>query len=216
MPTVMNFNTLIANLQSYLERGSSTVDPTVYAQLPFLINAAERDIAKRLKILGFLVPVNSVLVPGQPAYQKPSGWRQTVSMNYGAGTDSNVRTPILPRAYEYCRNYWPDDSQTAPPEYYADYDYYDWLISPTPDQAYPWEILYYQQPPLLDNVNTTNWLTNEAPMTLLYRALLECTPYLKDDSRIQVWQSYFDSSIANLSGEEIQKIYDRTTTRKTD
>ena len=47
----MTFNSLITDLQQYLERGTS-VDPTVFEQLPRLVNLAERDLAQTLKILG--------------------------------------------------------------------------------------------------------------------------------------------------------------------
>jgi hypothetical protein len=215
MPTGLNFNTLITNLQSYLERGSAIVDTTVFEQLPSLINMAERAIAQKLKIQGFQNTVTSTLVAKNPVYAKPDRWRETISMSFGTGTAQNTSTPLFARSYEYARDYWPDDSQTAQPEFYADYDFYHWLIVPTPPISYPWEILYWEQPALLDAVNTTNWLTNEAPNALLYRALLECTPFLKEDERIPTWQAMYEEAIENLSGEDLQKMYDRSNTRKT-
>ena len=215
MPAGLNFNTLIITLQSYLERGNATVDVTVFNQLPALINLAERAIAQKLKVQGFQNTVTSSLTISNPVFAKPDRWRETASMNFGIGANQNVRTPLFPRSYEYCRDYWPDDSQTAQPEFYSDYDYYHWLIVPTPDITYPWEILYWEQPALLDSVNTTNWLTNEAPNALIYRALLECTPFLKDDTRIPTWQTMYEEAIGNLAEEDLQKIYDRNNSRKT-
>jgi len=53
MPTSMTFNSLLVDLRRYLERGTS-VDQTVFEQLPRLINLAERDLARVLKIQGFI------------------------------------------------------------------------------------------------------------------------------------------------------------------
>lgn len=214
MPAAMTFNSLLTDVQAYIERGTA-VDPTVLNQLPTLINDAEREIARELKIQGFTAAVTSVLTAGTSVYAKPDRWRETISMNFGNGTPGNfvIRTSLYPRAYEYCRQYWPNEALTGLPIYYADYNYSNWLITPTPDQAYPIEIIYYELPILLDGVTQTNWLTQYAPTTLRYRALLECAPFLKNDERIAVWQGMYDKSIASLSGENIKKMIDRTTDR---
>lgn len=217
MPTSMTFNSLTADLQSYLERGT-TLDTTVANQIPRLINLAERAIATALKIQGFLTPTISTLIAGVSVYAKPNGWRQTVSMNYGTGADQNVRVTLFPRSYEYCRMYWPDSSVTDGslinvPKFYADYDFNNWLIVPTPAINYPWEINYYEQPPLLDAGNQTNWLTDFAPNLLLYRALLEATPFLKNDERIQVWEKMYQEQMAGIDMQDLQKIADRAAVR---
>lgn len=220
MATAMTFNSLLVDLRRYLERGSS-VDTEVYAQLPTLINLAERFIARELKILGtqnivISMPPGGGLVAGTSVYQKPDRWRETISMNFGAGLTNNRRVSIFPRSYEYCRSYWPDSDERGEPEFYCDYGYSAWLIVPTPIAAYPWEITYYQQPPFLDVVNQTNWLTEYAPDALLYRSLLECEPFLKHDDRIQIWGGLLSGAMSGLNTEDIQRIVDRSVIRDKD
>jgi hypothetical protein len=211
----MTFTTLQEDVRRYLERGATYAsDPVVYAQIPRLINLAERRIARELKIQGFINVVTGTLVVGQSVYSKPDRWRDTVSMNIGTGANSNSRKPLYTRVYEYLLSYWPDRSQTDEPLFYADYDYSHWLIAPTPDAEYPFEILYYELPPLLDDVVQTNWLTEYAPQLLLYGTLLEATPFLKNDERINVWQSMYDRAAAMLNGEDLAKILDRAAVRK--
>ena len=215
MATVMTFTTLQEDVRRYLERGATYAsDPVVYEQIPRLINLAERRIARELKIQGFINVVTGTLVVGQSVYSKPDRWRDTVSMNIGTGANSNSRKPLYTRVYEYLLSYWPDRSQTDEPLFYADYDYSHWLIAPTPDAEYPFEILYYELPPLLDDVVQTNWLTEYAPQLLLYGTLLEATPFLKNDERINVWQSMYDRAAAMLNGEDLAKILDRAAVRK--
>lgn len=210
MPTAMTFTSLKADLVRYLERGSA-VDTTVYEQIPSLINNAERRIARELKVLGFVIPVTSAFATGTSVYAKPDRWRDTVSMSF---VQNGKYTPLFPRSYEYCRNYAPDDTATGTPRFYADYDFNHWLIVPTPDSAYPVEILYYELPPLLDETTQTNWITTNAPQLLLYGALLEATPFLKNDERIPVWQSFYDRALAALNNEDMQRQTDRTTARQ--
>lgn len=219
MATAMTFTSLSADVQAYLERGYPQ-DTTVAAQIPRLINLAEREIAQRLKILGFITPLLSGLIAGTPVYQKPDRWRRTASMNYGMATAAdpgqNTRVPIYPRSLEYCQRYWPDQVLTAPPKFVADYDYQHWLIVPTPDQNYPWAINAWLMPALLDATNQSNWLTEFAPNVLLYRTLLECTPFLKNDERIPVWQNMYEEQIAGLNGQDVQRMIDRAGLRKED
>lgn len=213
MATALTFTSLQEDMRRYLERGA-LVDTTVYEQLPRLINLAERAIAQEMKFQGFISVVVSTLVQGTSVYQKPDRWRETTSMNFGTGDDENTRQSLYPRSYEYLRAYWPNSSTQGVPLFYADYDYEHWLVAPTPDADYPWEINYYQQPPLLDDANQTNWLSDYLPNALLYRALLEATPFLKNDERIPVWQQMYAAYMQATNTQDLQKIVDRSATRK--
>lgn len=223
MPTNVTYTTLISDMQVYLERGGSAVtDKTVYDQLPRLINAAERKLAQDLKLLGqieVLVDAPAGLQTGNPVLTKPDRWRSTVSMNFGQPTSAapmaplNKRTPLFARSYEYCRAYWPDETATSVPRFYSDYDYQHWLIVPTPQQDYPLEILAYMQPPLLDDTNQTNFWTNYTPNALLYGALMEATPFLKDDPRVALWTQAWQQELQTLDTQDLQRIMDRASMR---
>lgn len=215
MAQTMTFTTLQEDVRRYLERGATYAsDPIVYEQIPRLINLAERRIARELKIQGFINVVSSTLAAGQAVYPKPDRWRDTVSVNIGTGVNNDTRKVLFSRSYEYLTTYWPDRSQTEEPIFYSDYNYDNWLIAPTPDADYPFEVLYYELPPLLDDENQTNWLTEYAPQLILYGTLVEATPFLKNDERIPVWQSMYDRAAAMLNGEDLAKILDRSAVRK--
>lgn len=215
MATTMTFTTLKQDVQRYLERGNTLAsDPIVFEQIPRLINLAERRIARELKIEGFINVVTGTLSSGQSVYPKPDRWRDTVSMSIGTGAGNNTRKVLFSRVYEYLRSYWPNALETDTPLFYSDYDYSHWLLAPTPNADYPFEILYYELPPLLDESVQTNWITEYAPQLLLYGTLVEATPFLKNDERIPVWQSMYDRAAAMLNGEDLAKILDRSAVRK--
>jgi hypothetical protein len=215
MPQAMTFSSLKDDVRSYLERGASAAtDPLVYAQIPKLINLAERRISRDLKIQGFQTVVTTNMQANVAVMAKPDRWRETVSINIGTGGASNSRVTIYGRSYEYCRSYWPDQTLTSAPVFYTDYDYKHWLFAPTPDIAYPVEIVYYELPALLDDESQTNWLTEFAPNVLLYGTLLEATPYLKNDERIPVWQQFYQMAAGALSQEDDKKVIDRASSRQ--
>lgn len=217
MPAAMTYNSLLNDMRAYLERGATlATDPTVYEQLPSLINLAERRLARELKIQGTVTVMTGLFAAGTPVYPKPNRWRETVSMNCSTAAGGNTRTEIFPRSYEYCRSYWPNDTQTGTPRFYADYDYSNWLIVPTPSADLSFEVLFYEQPPYLDDTTQTNWWTEYAPNALLYAALLEAAPFLKNPDMIQTWEGFYNRCIASLNGEDMRQIVDRGIIRRED
>lgn len=217
MATFINFSSLQANIRNALQRGASlSADPIVFTQIPYFINAAERKLATILKIQGMLTPIVDLVgfQEGNPVVTKPDRWRQTVSINFGVGGGSNRRTPVFPRSYEYCREFWPDDTLTGVPKFYADYDLQHWLIVPTPDQDYPVEIMAYLLPPLLDEANQTNFWSDYTPNALFYGSMLEAVPFLGKDDRIPTWQGMWQFELQSLNGQDLQKILDRSAERE--
>ena len=103
---------------------------------------------------------------------------------------------------------------TSQPKFYADYDYFNWLIAPSADFAYPFEVNYWELPALLDNTNQTNWTTDFAPNALLHGALLQATPFLKNDERIATWEAIYEKDVAILEGQDLKRIVDRNVTRE--
>ena len=71
-------------------------------------------------------------------------------------------------------------------------------VIPTPDTGYTGELTYYGKIPALSDSNTSNWLLAYAPDLYLYGALLEASPYLKDDERLAVWSSLYTNSIGDI------------------
>ena len=199
---VMTYDNLLSIVPEYLERS----DPATINAIPTFITLAEFEIAREIKTLGQLQVATSTMNFGNPQLAKPALWTKTVSMNYTNA--SGVRTPILLRKYEYLTNYWPNNTNTSPPLFYADTDWDHWYISPTPDQSYNFEVLYYERLPPLSSTNQTNWLTRNAPNVMLYGTLLQAMPYLKNDQRV-IFQQKYTESIKSLKDEDVSRVGDR-------
>jgi hypothetical protein len=200
--SVMTYDSLVENIQSYLERS----DTATLEKIPLFIMLAEQVIASQIKFLGNLTVNTSAMVANQATVDKPARWHKTVSMNI---TVAGERNPVLLRKYEYLREYWPEPATTGVPKFYADYDYTHWLVAPTPAAAYDFEVLYYERVQPLDSSNQTNWFTIYAPQALLYGSLLQAMPFLKNDERMGMWQQQYDLIINTLKAEDVQRIADR-------
>lgn len=129
---------------------------------------------------------------------------------------NNSYTPILLRSFEYARSFWPNQLLTAPPMFYADYGYYNWLISPTPDQNYPFTLGYLETPQVIDATYQTNYLTEFMPEVLLKAVLLEAMLDLKNDERIPVLESEYVKVLSSWNAKDELRKVDRYVTRKAD
>jgi hypothetical protein len=194
------YNNLIADVITYMERD----DADFIAQIPSLIGLAEAAIAAELKSYLQLTVVETTLLDEQVILQKPARWRKTVSMK------SNGQ-PILIRSQDYVAQYQ-SESTPGQPLYYADYDYNNWAIAPTPDQDYPLEITYYSLIQPLDSTNQQNLFTRECPQAMLFGTLLQAQGYLKALDKLPVWKQYYLDSLNALKKEDNSRRVDRNTT----
>jgi hypothetical protein len=203
--SAMTYDSLVLDLQVYAER---TDDPFV-SQIPRLIMMAENRIAS-MRGLGLKKFVSGALASGTSTYAKPVRWRETASFSIVTSTG---RKYLFERGYEYCRQYWPNVALTAEPNYYADYDYENFLVTATPDQAYSFELAYYERPQPLDSVTQTNWTTQYYPQLLLYGTLLEAQPFLKLPERIAEFKGFYDEAVQNFEHEAQRRSIDASALR---
>jgi|SRR5215813_1218453 len=208
----MTFNSLSAQILSYLIRS----DADTIAQIPNFISQAEQRICRESKNIGLEVYVTSAFLVGNPVITKPGRWRRSLSLNFGTGVGNNTRNQLALRKYEFLRNYWPDATKTAPPQFYCDYGYSHLLVAPTPDQAYPFEYSYLELPDPITVNNQTNWITNYAPDVFLYASLLEAVPFLQNDERVPLWQNMYQKGIESLNSQDDQRLLDRASNARSD
>lgn len=199
MSVIMTFDSLVANIQQYMERD----DADFVAQIPNLIALAESSIAAELKTYMQLIVVETSLATNQTVLNKPARWRKTVSMKISGD-------PILLRSQDYVAMYQ-SESSSGQPQYYADYDYSNWNFAPAPDQTYPVEIIYYAEVQPLDASNQQNLWTAVAPQAMLYGALLQAQGYLKALDKLQIWKQYYVDAITALKKEDNSRRVDRNT-----
>jgi hypothetical protein len=197
----LTYDNLTSTVLQYLERS----DQATVNAIPTFITLAEFEIAQQLKSLGQQQVTQSTMIAGNAVIAKPARWRKTVSMNI---TVNGQLQPVFLRKYEYLRTYAASATSQATPIYYADYDYQHWLVAPTPDIAYPFEVLYYERIQPLASDNQTNWLTQNAPNAMLYGTLLQAMPFLKNDQR-QIFQEKYKEAMDALKAEDLLRLGDR-------
>lgn len=203
----LTYTSLSKQLISYTER----VDDAAFAaQIPYIIMMAENRIATDLKQQGFQSVVDGKFTASSSgaSFAKPAYWRETISFNY---LDPVLGwQPLRLRSLEYLKNFWPLQSSLGAPRFYADYNFTNFLVAPSPGTAYPFELVYYARLDPLSSDNQTNWLTVNAPQCLMYAALLEAYIWTKNTAKVAEFQSHYDNAKGGLMQETAERLGDRT------
>lgn len=195
------YNSLVDDIRAYLERGN-TSDTSVYDQIPRLIMMGQLRLTKESKTLITTNVLQNTLTVGNPIVAKPALWRNVES--FSLRLVSGLSQPVFNRLYSFCTFYWPNPSLTGTPIYYADADYEHWIVVPTPDYAYPIEVLT-QEPTLISDLVQTNFFTQYAYDVLLHACLLEAYVFLKDANRMQAEQTLYDRLLQGITFEQDER-----------
>lgn len=212
MSFVLTYNTLVTQVISDLERNDAAVTGNMDSWIKYAHERIGRDSNTQL----FEVSLQGNFQVNVPVLQKPNRWQNTVSFNYGTGVAFNTYNNLYLRTYEFCRDFWPDATQLAAPQFYADYTYQNFLVSPTPDQAYPFELIYLETPQVIDVNFQTNYVTQFMPEILIRATLLEAMLTLKNDERTPAVEDSYNKLMASWNAKDELRKTSRYTTRRAD
>lgn len=73
------------------------------------------------------------------------------------------------------------------------------MVDIAPDQTYSATLDYFAKFDVLDDSNTTNWLTDNAPDVLLWGCLCAAGKYIRDPEVMATYKTYFDEAIDEVS-----------------
>lgn len=75
-------------------------------------------------------------------------------------------------------------------------------VAPTPAASHPYTLWYTKGALALSQSNQSNELLRRAPNLLLYGALLEAMPFLRNDERAVTWQQFYLGGLGPLKRQE--------------
>lgn len=197
------YNKLVELLKSYGERN----DDAYTDQIQSFITLAENDLATEMKQQGFQCVVRGTFDPTN-VLPKPTFWKETISFGYWV---DNVWYDLFMRSLEYIRQYWPVTALTEQPKFYADYNFQNFYIAPTPPSNYPFELVYYARLDPLSPDHQENWMTLNAPQALLAACLKQSAVWRKNKEEIALFSAQYQQAVGALLDENRQRLADRNT-----
>jgi len=162
----MSYSTLQADIANYIHRTDLT------AVIPAFIRTAEAGLFRELQIKDTETSVTDVTVGGYAVLPTDFGSVSKVTITYGGSA----------RVLDYIALSEVSTTVTSTPGYYS-FENGKLRIWGTSDgQTYT--LYYIPKLPNLSDVETTNWLLDNAADLYLYSACLEAARYIKDDNEI--------------------------------
>ena len=186
-------STLKSTVQDYCE----PAETTFVSSLDTFIKEAEERILKAVELPVFRKNVTGTATSSNTYLSTPTDFLAAYSL---AVISSNVYSYLLYKHVSFIRDFTPNGATTGLPKYYALFDDNSFILAPTPDQTYSFELHYKYRPASLTTTSGTDttWLSNNAPDALLYGTLVEAATFLKIPEEVAGYEQRFVQAINGL------------------
>lgn len=216
----MDYPTLFSTVQSYLENtfpnftaGTSTGGTTTFTstqQINTFIVEAEQRIHNAIQLLELRKNVTGSGTANSQYLAVPTDWLANFSLAV-VNPSTGAYTYLLNKDVNFIREAFPYPNSTGMPTHYAMFDQNSYLLGPTPDVNYTFELHYFYMPPSI-TTSTTSWLGNNFDSVLLYGTLLEGYTFMKGEADIIAqYQKRYEEAFALLKeyaeGKNRQDMY---------
>jgi hypothetical protein len=199
----MNYTTLVANIQNFLEDDSTELT----ASVDQIIGQAEDMIFQRLPNLPcFRLTTSANMVAGTFDYTVASA---RMIRQVSVIISSNV-SYLDHRIDSYLRDYWPNSATQGVPEFYSTKTAGTAgtviTLAPTPNSTDTYQVDYIAPEAGLSSSNANNWIGDNAENVLLSACLYEASAFLKAGETLALYKTQFDEAL-QLFIQEMQRDY---------
>ena len=215
----LNYSTYQAQLANLMV--AQITDPNFITFLPGCIDYAEQRMYRELDLQVTRNADSSItLSSGVRTINLPTDlgtflvveqfnvWTPSTALSSNA-----VRVPLTPVTKEYLDFAWPSAGAfNGVPIYYAPLDNNTFVLGPSPDQAYPLEVIGTIRPPPLSISNSSTFLTQVLPDMFIAASMVFATGYMRnygaqsDDPQMGAsWESQYKQLFASANNEELRK-----------
>jgi len=190
---VWTFTTLKASIQNYLE----TTESTFVTELPNIITRAEERILKAVQLPNFRKNVTGQSLAGNEYLSTPTDFLAP----YSIALDNSGYEFLLNKDVNFIREAYPVSTVTGVPKYYALFNDATFILAPTPNANFTFELHYFYQPVSITvSGDGKSWLGTNAENALLYGCLVEAYIFLKGDADLMAqYQAKYQESLDRLA-----------------
>lgn len=185
MTTSFTYATLKQAIYDYTEDDGDEITRNI----DIIIGTGLDRLVRDLNFDIFKQTFTGTMTLNNPELNKPSSMLSVETFVY---ISSNVRYFLKERSVGFCNLYWPNRMLTGAPKFWAHEDPDSFLISPTPQSGYSYEIRGLVQL-ALNASNTSNWLSTNSGDLLLYSCLIAAEQFLMEHlaGRPTEWQGEY-------------------------
>lgn len=204
----LDYNSLITDIQII----TADYSLQLVDALPNIVSRAELTVTKDLDTLAAVQSyLSDPLGEGSYIINKPDSYIGV--LQFSAIEADNTYIVLDKRTLGYVRYYYPNTSVTGTPKFYADLDNQAWLIAPSLDTAYTFEVQYIMNLSGLTTGNQTTWLVLNQYELLLKACLREASVFQKDDEMYKIHDADYKALLPNAKKQCLQYRIDLSTMR---
>ena len=188
------YSTLKTAIQDYIE----STESSLVTNLPNFIESTEERILKSVQLDVFRKNVTGTASSSNSYLAMPSDFLAPFSL---AVIDSSSNYNYLKLKHvSFIRDYQPATATTGTPKYYAEFDESRFILAPTPNSSFTFELHYFYRPASLTAGadSSTTWLSTNAMNAMLYGCLVEACTYLKMFESIPIYEQKYQEALAML------------------
>jgi len=189
MGLIADYTSLQTELLTMLDSDDLT------AQLPLMIQLGEQRIYRDIRCRGMEATLNVTMSGGVATV--PSDY---VELKEAYITYNSKRYYLERKLTDYINKKYPTQTAQSRPRMIAR-EINNFIFGPYPDQNYVLQGTYYKRLPSLTNTLNTNWFTDNAPDLLFWASLAESAALIREDNRIPLWESKYQSAKAIIHKE---------------
>jgi len=188
------YTTLKQAIQDYTDN----TETVFVSQIDSFIQNAEERILKEANLQVFRKNATTTMTIGNKYLPKPSDWLSTYSL---AIVDGNSEKKfLLNKDVNFVQDFSPNPAVQGEPRYYADFDYQNFIVGPTPSGSFQTELHYFYRPTSLIVAPTgRTWLSENGGPGLLYGSLVEAYTFMKGEpDMLKVYNDRYLESLDRL------------------
>jgi len=205
-----NVNTY-TGLKTAIQEWANRTDTIFINNIPLFISLAEQQFFIDCSTLGNETYITGTFNANSGIVNKPALWGRTLTFSYLDATNS---IQVLQRSsYEMIRSFIPKQASNPIanlPQYYTDYGFNYFLISPTPIAAYNYEICYFQKIQPLSLSNETSWITENAYDALFWSSMDKAMRFIDNMADAEMFKSMYQERVAAINAYNDNRLVDRT------
>ena len=177
------------------------------ANIPDFITLCEARLNRVLRTRAMEGLYTASTVSGQRDYNLPASYLQMRALRLNT-SPLTVLEYVSP---EIMDRVWAGSSGGKPVAYTIKAN--ELFLGPSPGAVYTMEMDYYRKFDSLSTIITTNGMLTDNPDVYLYGSLLEAEPFIKNDTRIQVWGTSFYKAITDIQDQDSKDRHSRSEMR---
>lgn len=195
----MNYSEIKALALSFTDRTDAQTENNVDG----FLRMVESRVNRKIRTMDMSTEVDIPIVADQEGYALPAGYGGSRQIKWVDGGARKTITLVTPEKLDSMANI-PDGqvvgdlSQNEISGYIDDDQIKIW---PTQSSGNI-NMLYYMKVPVLDDVDTTNWLSDDYPDCYVFGLCVEISAFVKDEEAKSAWDVRFKEALLEIKIED--------------